>query len=390
MDKHGTFNLAVCTRKIAFGDGVGGMERAAADHIRGMVDAGAVVTVYTPIRFLQGSVPDGVTIRDVPWPRWNAGTGRPTFGIAYRVWAKRLSRTLSGDAEGMDVVHFHGGSVGALPLSTAGASFATVANPHGMEEFGPSGISRLPNRYFLRRLGRKGRLASCVIATDKQLVDPVIKNLQVSPEKVKVIPNAVDVESLHALARQAVPPTRFTIVTIGRLVNNKGYDLLLEALKLDQTRRMLPEAYAWIHFGSGPEREKLLAWAALPPQVNLEVRSQRPDTEVQMTLSVANLFIQPSRYEGSSLTTLEAMAHGRIVVGTAVGGIPDKISEGVTGFLAKEASVTDIAYAIQRAAVATDVVGQRAFHLVNDSFSTTATHAMYVDLYRTLKDVAKH
>jgi len=47
----------------------------------------------------------------------------------------------------------------------------------------------------------------------------------------------------------------------------------------------------------------------------------------------ADLLVHPTRYEGSSLVTLEAMAHGRAVVATRAGGIPDKVQDGVTGRL---------------------------------------------------------
>src|SRR5262249_32959670 len=47
----------------------------------------------------------------------------------------------------------------------------------------------------------------------------------------------------------------------------------------------------------------------------------------------ADLLVHPTRYEGSSLVTLEAMAHGRAVVATRAGGIPDKVTDGVQGRL---------------------------------------------------------
>jgi glycosyltransferase involved in cell wall biosynthesis len=47
----------------------------------------------------------------------------------------------------------------------------------------------------------------------------------------------------------------------------------------------------------------------------------------------ADVFVHAPRYEGSSLVTLEAMAHGRPVVATRAGGIPDKVRDGETGRL---------------------------------------------------------
>ncbi len=57
------------------------------------------------------------------------------------------------------------------------------------------------------------------------------------------------------------------------------------------------------------------------------------DVELHSLFSLCNLFAHPTLYEGSSLVTLEAMSHKLPVVASAIGGIPDKVVEGETGFL---------------------------------------------------------
>ncbi|MGH7818718.1 MAG: glycosyltransferase, partial [Candidatus Binatia bacterium] len=56
----------------------------------------------------------------------------------------------------------------------------------------------------------------------------------------------------------------------------------------------------------------------------------------------------PTLYEGSSLVTLEAMAHGLAIVATRAGGIPDKVLEGETGWLAEPGDAAALASAILR------------------------------------------
>jgi glycosyltransferase involved in cell wall biosynthesis len=56
--------------------------------------------------------------------------------------------------------------------------------------------------------------------------------------------------------------------------------------------------------------------------------------------------VHPTRYEGSSLVTLEAMAHGRPVVATRAGGIPDKVRDGQTGRLVAPGDVDGLAAAL--------------------------------------------
>ncbi len=57
------------------------------------------------------------------------------------------------------------------------------------------------------------------------------------------------------------------------------------------------------------------------------------ENELHNLYSLSNLFAHPTLYEGSSLVTLEAMAHGLPIIASAAGGIPDKVSNGINGFL---------------------------------------------------------
>jgi glycosyltransferase involved in cell wall biosynthesis len=63
----------------------------------------------------------------------------------------------------------------------------------------------------------------------------------------------------------------------------------------------------------------------------------------------AHLFVHATRYEGSSLVTLEAMAHRLPVVATRAGGIPDKVKDGDTGWLVPPGDVDALAAALQKA-----------------------------------------
>jgi glycosyltransferase involved in cell wall biosynthesis len=372
--------VAICTRAIGFGDGVGGMERAAADHALGLIEHGLDVHLFTPA--CDDNVPPVMKVTIVPWPRWSATRG-PLFSLAYAAWVRRARRALKRST--FDVAHFHGAAVGVLRNRDLDVLAApAVANPHGMEEFGDSSLLRRLGRLPTRLLSRRAQNASRVIATDQILVESTVRNLAVDPSRVLVVPNAVDRERLAALVR---PHTEsgYQIVSVGRVVPNKGYDLLLEALKDPQVRSVLPDGWAWVHYGAGGGAESLLQAAASEPSVPLTLRSGRSDQEVQSAVANSALFVQPSRYEGSSLTTLEAMSHGCLVVGTAVGGIPDKVEDGVTGFLAPEATSEDIAAAIVRAITCDDVaVRQAAAARVRERFSIESALGAYIRMYEEL------
>jgi|GEM_PF-257852 len=381
--------VRVVVRSIAFGDGVGGMERAAALHVRLLADAGEDVRLYTPVASLRGDPPQGVTVVDVPWPVWDVPRFKVTFGPAYRVWTRRAGRALPHRPGTDEVWHLHGAAAGVLRLPGVRRSgSATVVNPHGMEEFGRGGLVRLPRRVFLRPLVRQARHATAVVATDRALVAAVVANLRVARERVVVVPNVVDGDALRALASGAPAPGRFTVVTVGRVVHNKGYDLLAGALHDPRVAGRLPAGWVWQHFGTGPGADAL-ARQAEAAGVPLTIRGGATDEEVQRALSRAGLFVQPSRYEGSSLTTLEAMVHGRVVVATPVGGIPDKVEDGRTGFLAARPTSAALADALVRALEAGPDVGPAARRVVDVRFGPATALAGYGDLYRDARDLAR-
>jgi glycogen synthase len=71
-----------------------------------------------------------------------------------------------------------------------------------------------------------------------------------------------------------------------------------------------------------------------------------PDSLLHALYERADVFVHPTLYEGSSLVTLEAMAHGRAVVATRAGGIPDKVQDGVTGLLVEPGDRAGLASAL--------------------------------------------
>src|SRR5438552_3829894 len=113
-------------------------------------------------------------------------------------------------------------------------------------------------------------------------------------------------------------------------------------------------------------------WSSCPT-ASTSTRSRRPR--------------RPRRYEGSSLVTLEAMAHGRPVVGTRAGGIPDKVIDGTTGRLVDPGDVAGLAAALGE--VCADRPGREAMGAagrcrVRSEFSSSALVERTLALYETL------
>jgi glycosyltransferase involved in cell wall biosynthesis len=173
------------------------------------------------------------------------------------------------------------------------------------------------------------RRASRIVVVSADMARTTLKR-GVPFARVCVVPNAclVDPETTGAPMAWS-PEAAPRIGVIGRLSPEKGVDVALRAHAAVLARR--PDAQLVI-VGEGAERPRLERLAAeLGIDHAVEWTGYRDDVEaVYRTLSILLL---PSRSEGLPNVALEAMACGLPVVATAVGGVPDLIRSGVTGFL---------------------------------------------------------
>lgn len=118
-----------------------------------------------------------------------------------------------------------------------------------------------------------------------------------------------------------------TVACVGRLCQQKGQDVLLQAWPA--VRRELPAARLLV-VGDGPDRDRLLALDSPGVEWVGEVSDVRP------WLSMADVVVLPSRWEGLAYSMLEAMAMGRSIVTTAVNGSEDLVSSGAGGVVPVE------------------------------------------------------
>lgn len=159
----------------------------------------------------------------------------------------------------------------------------------------------------------------------------------VAPERIEVVHNAIDpqwgrrdVEASAALrAKLGIGPEKRVALIVGRLSAEKDHGTLLEALR--RVRSMTPEAHLAI-VGDGPERPRIeAAVRALGLAGAVTLTGQVPSAEPYY--GIADICVLSSLSEGSPNALLEAMAAGTPVVATAVGGIPEMVTNGESALL---------------------------------------------------------
>lgn len=410
--------VAVVARAVTPLHGVGGLERSVGDLVRHLASRDVEVTLITPPSGL-GVRPAGVDpfgsrrihLQPVPYVTFPLANRRGTTILdrssSYLLFGQRAGRAAGelADARAVDIVHGFGASVLGYARRPAPRPAPLVFNPQGLEEFGAT----LASQPLMKRIGytplrwavrRCARAADCVIATDASLESTVERHLSPAQGKMRTIPNGIDLSAVTSLAgppegaiarqRHGIGADEFVMVSAGRLEANKGFDVLVSALGLAAS----PEGplhgvpWRWVVAGGGPYRPEIEARIeklGLGPHVLLAGRVS--DADLHAWYEAASVFVHPTRYEGSSLVTLEAMAHRKPVIATRAGGLPDKVRPGSNGWLVPPGDATALAGAIREALLARPRLphmGERSRTIVHQEFSWTTLVDAYLRLYEEL------
>jgi glycosyltransferase involved in cell wall biosynthesis len=180
----------------------------------------------------------------------------------------------------------------------------------------------------------------------------VLRNISrfIPKRKVGVLSNAIRKPGntrscrIDVLKRFGVKEENRLVVSLGRLIRLKGYDLLIEAFR--RVAETVPEAVLLIG-GDGEEKGRL---ADLVKSAGLQENIRLPGMvdEIHALLASCELYVNASRWEGLPMTILEAIAHGRPVVATDVGGNSEVVRDGITGILVPPEDSERLAGAIIR------------------------------------------
>lgn len=334
------------------GDGVGSFVRSLAQALVALGHTVHVVAPYDPA--IEEMDQGGVCVHRFRYAPSDAlclvGHGRsmradvhlrpivPLLMPAFILAATVCTLTLHGH-ERFDLIHGHwavpGGAIAGLVARLA--SLPLVISLHGSDVYVAE-----QNRLYASVARCGFRRATHVIACSEDLRARAVR-IGLEGEKSSVIPYGVDVghyatgRGSRMRARLGVPADALVIGALGRLVNKKGFGYLLEAMPA--VLGSMRDVYCVIG-GGGDLRDDLIAQASrlgvsshvlLPGHVDWR---DTPDYYAMCdVVAVPSVIDADGNVDGLPNVLLEAMASGRAVVASEVGGMPDVIVNGVDGLL---------------------------------------------------------
>ena len=251
---------------------------------------------------------------------------------------------IAAATDGADLVHSHTWYTNlAGHLASMLHGIPHVVTAHSLEPLRPWKAEQLGGGYRISSWIEQTAFSSAnaIIAVSEGMARDIKRCYpSLDPDKIMVVHNGIDLGRWkplidHDLLRSlGVDPDKPSVVFVGRITRQKGLPYLLRA-----AAELPPEVQLVLCAGS-PDTPGILAEvqagvAELQKSRDGVVWIERllSQPELRAVLSAATTFVCPSIYEPLGIVNLEAMACGAPVVGTATGGIPEVIDDGVTGRL---------------------------------------------------------
>lgn len=231
-----------------------------------------------------------------------------------------------------------------------------------------------------------------LIANSEAVRQDVLKRERQPPQKVIVIPNGLEIERYRHLFTAGlrdelgIASSTLVVVVVANFIHYKGHVYFLEAWA--NVLRGRPDSVALL-VGEGPRR-KAMEELAKRLGISGAVRFLGTRHDVPAVLAVSDVLVHPSLEEGFSNAIIEAMAAGKPVVATRVGGNPEAVDDGVTGLLVPPREPAALAAAVGRLLDDPDerrILGARAQGRAAERFALHRIVDEYQRLYERLAHV---
>jgi len=344
-------------------DVIGGAETMVGHIARGLRGAGCEVTVVTTMpRARAGSeIRDGITVHRIPTGNlyWPGDAGRRPLALkplwhAIDLWNlsvyRRLRRILAN--EKFDVVHTHNlGGLSTAVWSAAAASGVPIV--HTLHDYAltcvrslrmtPAGricsSPCLPCGMRGRWLRRMSHLVAAVAAPSQFVLDRHLE-LGFFPSARAAL-TRWGLPDLPAWSGPPAPRPLVRFVFLGLLRAHKGVRVMLDAFRRVRSRNARLDIA-----GAGELARDCEAAAVVDDRISFHGYVSG-EAKTQLLQAGHALLLPSISWEVSGLAILEAFAHGMPVIGSRIGGIPELIDEGVTGFLIEPGDAEALAARIE-------------------------------------------
>ena len=237
----------------------------------------------------------------------------------------------------------------------------------------------------LRRMANlHGRLFGKMVCVSENLRGFMIDVVGLRPDRIEVIPNGIDLSRFaHSVHERIQQNEGVVIGTVARLTEAKDHGNLLRA-------------FATVHNEMPDVRLRLVGDGELRQEVESLVSTLRLEDAVEMTgkrsdipqlLAGMDIFVLPSRREGYPVSVIEAMACGRPVVATDVGGVREIIDDGVDGIVVPpedSAALAAAMLALVRDPEGRSRLGKCAGRKACENFSDQAMVDNYIRLFASV------
>lgn len=342
---------------------IGGAELSAArlaGYLRRRAHDLVVITNRTSPTTPEHDVVDGIEVWRLPPIRARSPVGK----WLWLPWALAGLRTRRRSFDAIVVVDQRATGVAALAAARLFRK-ALVIQPQTTGTLdgrhpGKSGPSAILNRVVtwpLRRCYVQADLIACIARS----IEAEAREMGVDDTRIAYVPNPVDVRLFAPLAESERAAVRASLslesgqivfAFTGRLSREKGIRELLQAWSaaaLVNARLLVigPDmpGHPW---DEGPWIREYLRAKGL--EASVQLLGPRPHPELARFMGAADVAVLPSHFEAQGLAAVEAMACGRPLVATNVGGVPDFVADGVNGLLVPPKDVAALAAALTRIA----------------------------------------